>query len=154
MGNTEGSRLDESFWPYVAGFLDGDGCIAIRFEKSKTCKLGYRVRVRISFTQHKARRKVLDYLLNRTGSGVISEYQHNNMAEYVIRNQKVVAQLLQNLEPFIVVKSEHLQLAKQLLILKENGYTEQSLEEMLNLSQKIGSLNNYPKSFKLDPVTT
>lgn len=154
MGNTEGSRLDESFWAYVAGFLDGDGCIAIRFEKSQTCKLGYRARVRISFTQHKARRKVLDYLLDRIGSGVVSEYQHNNMAEYVIRDQQVVASLLQNLESYVIVKAEHLQFAKRLLILKDNGYSEDSLAKMLSLYKAIGSLNNYPKSFKLDPVTT
>ncbi len=154
MGNTEGSRLDELFWPYVAGFLDGDGCIAIKFERSKTCALGYRARVRVSFTQHKARRKVLDFLHSRIGSGVISQYQHNNMAEYVIRDQKVIATLLQNIEPYVVIKAEHLQLAKQLLILKEDGYNEESLEKMKSLFEQIGSLNNYPKSFKFDPVTT
>src|SRR5258708_4892925 len=113
MGNIEGSRLNESFYPYVAGFLDGDGCIAIKFEKSKTCKLGYRVRVRISFTQHKRRRKVLDFLCKTIGSGVVTEYQHNNMAEYVMHDQKIVSQLLDKIEPYLVVKAEHLQIAKR-----------------------------------------
>ncbi len=157
MGNTVGSRFNdvkESFWAYVAGFLDGDGCIAIRMEKSKTCKLGYRVRVRISFTQHKKRRKVLDYLLNVISSGTVAEYQHNNMAEYVIRDQQVVEELLDHLEPYIVVKTEHLKLAQKLLILKRDGYSIQSLSKMFNLVKQIGLLNNYHKSFEFDPVTT
>jgi hypothetical protein len=149
MGNTVGSRLyddiDNSFYAYMAGFLDGDGCIAIRVEKSKTCKLGMRVRVRISFTQHRERRVVLDYLYERINSGVIAEYNHNNMAEYVIRDQEVVLILLEKIKPYVVVKSLHLQLAQELLIVKKEGYSKDSLEKMLNLSRKIGSLNNYPK---------
>src|SRR3989344_2650334 len=104
MGNTEGSRLSSEFWAYVAGFLDGDGCIAVKVEKSQTCRLGFRARIRISFTQHKDKRGVLDYLRTRIGSGVIAEYQHNNMAEYVINDQEVIEQVLHFIEPYLVVK--------------------------------------------------
>ena len=53
-GNTVGSQihtLTNEQLAYIAGFLDGDGCIACNYEKHKTCTLGYRVRIRISFTQ-------------------------------------------------------------------------------------------------------
>ena len=107
LDNTVGSQFDRIsnyFYAYAAGFLDGDGCIAIRIEKSKTYRLGLRARVRISFTQHRRRRKVLDYLFGTIQSGVVSEYDHNNMAEYVIRDQKIVKILLKKMKPFIVVK--------------------------------------------------
>lgn len=157
MDNTVGSRLDnisDYFYAYTAGFLDGDGCIAIRIEKSKTCRLGFRARVRVSFTQHRRRRKVLDYLQGIIQSGVVSEYDHNNMAEYVIRDQKVVKVLLEKMKPFILVKQEHLLLAQELLSVKLDGYTKDSINKMLNLAKKIGALNNYHKFIKLDPVTT
>lgn len=144
----------EQFYAYMSGFLDGDGCIAIKIEKSKTCRLGYHARVRVSFTQHRARRKVLDYLCKRVGSGVVSEYDHNNMAEYVIRDQNVVEDLLNNMEPYVFIKAKHLKLAKKLLVLKKGGYSNSSLRKMFNLSKKMGLLNNYPKKFRLDPVTT
>ncbi len=149
-----GSRLDSKkdyFYAYVSGFLDGDGCIAIKVEKSKTCKLGYRARVRVSFTQHRSRRKILDFLRDKIGSGVVTEYNHNNMAEYVINDQKVIEDLLTKIESFIFVKTKQLKLAKKLLSLKKIGYNQRSLEKMFNLSRKMGSLNNYPKKLSLTP---
>ena len=143
-----GSRFDiskESFYAYLAGFLDGDGCIAIKFERSKTCRLGYRAAVRVSFAQHRSRRKVLDYLCETIGSGVVTEYDHNNMAEYVIFDQMVINQLLNSIEPYIFVKKKHLRIAKELLTVKRMGYSRESLKEMSNLKDRLGLLNNYPK---------
>jgi hypothetical protein len=152
-----GSRLnasEEHFYAYLAGFLDGDGCITIKAERSKTHRLGYYIRVRVSFTQHKSRRKVLDYLCKKIGSGVVTEYVHNNMAEYVIFDQKVIGYLLDRIEPYVFVKLRNLRIAKELLSLKRGGYSKKSLVKMLSLYKKMGLLNNYPKSFKFDPVTT
>ena len=147
-----GSRLkkikNKQFYAYVAGFLDGDGCITIRFEKSKTNKLSYRARVRVSFTQHKSKREVLDLMYKRIGSGKVTEYKHNNMAEYVIYDQKVIDNLLNELEAYVFVKRKHLQIAKELLKLKkEKSYTKQSLKKMLQLRKKMAALNNYSKKF-------
>ncbi|MBU0570239.1 LAGLIDADG family homing endonuclease, partial [Patescibacteria group bacterium] len=112
----------------MAGFLDGDGCITIRFEKCRTSRLGYRARVRISFTQHKSKREILDLFCKRIGSGKVTEYKHNNMAEYVIYDQKVIFQILNNIETYVFVKRKHLKLAKELISLKRSeGYSKQSL---------------------------
>ena len=86
--------------------------------------------------------------------GVVAEYVYNNMAEYVIYDQKAVARVLENIEPYVFVKSKHLKLAQKLLILKRNGYTNKSLIEMFNISKEARSLNNYSKRVELDPVTT
>ena len=78
-----GSQLrnigDDKFYAYLAGFLDGDGCITIRFEKSKTNRLGYCARVRVSFTQHKTKKEILEYICERIGSGKVTVYKHNSM---------------------------------------------------------------------------
>ncbi|SRR6266511_2348701 len=139
---------------YIAGFLDGDGCIASNFEKNKTCKLGYRVRVRISFTQHSRRREVLDILSSWICSGSIGEYEHNNMAEYVIRNQVIVKELLSALMPFLIVKRKHAEIAMKILGLKESAYSLATLSTMREYTILLKSLNNYPKRLYLDPVTT
>ncbi len=129
---------------YIAGFLDADGYITIKIEKSKTCALGYRSRVRIGFAQSRSRKFVLDRLCNFIKSGVVSEYNHNNMAEYVINDQKVIFDFLTNVEPFIIVKKKQLRLAKQFIILKKVGYTKNSLGLMLKMEQKMSKLNSYP----------
>ncbi len=149
-----GSRLDckkELFYSYLAGFLDGDGCIAIKFESSKTNKLGYRARVRVSFTQHRLRRSVLDFFHKNIKSGVVSEYDHNNMAEYVIHDQKIVKELLINIKPYVYVKPKQLNLALKLLILKESGYSKSSIKQMFNIYKEVGSLNHYQKKSNLTP---
>lgn len=137
---------------YIAGFLDADGYITIKIEKSKTCKLGERGRIRIGFAQSRSRIFVLEKLCKFINSGVVSEYNHNNMAEYVINDQKAIFDLLTKLEPFIIVKAKQLKLAKQFLFLKKYGYTIKSLEKMKDLELKMSKLNSYPKMF--DPVTT
>jgi hypothetical protein len=157
VGNTVGSRvyaLDGEHLAYIAGFLDGDGCIACNFEKNKACRLGYRVRIRISFTQQRHRRKVLDVLRSWIKSGSIGEYEHNSMAEYAIRDQGAVQELLVALKPHLVVKKMHAELALNILQAKEGGYTPESLELMRKAANSMRALNRYPKRVDLDPVTT
>jgi hypothetical protein len=154
-GNTVGSQRrisTDNMFAYIAGFLDADGYITIKIEKSKTCHLGLRGRVRVGFAQNRSRRFVLDTLAKFVKSGVVSEYDHNNMAEYVINNQKVIFDLLTNLEPFVLVKKKQLRLAKKFILLKNVGYTINSLGLMKDLEAKMSKLNSYPKLF--DPVTT
>ena len=156
-GNTVGSRilsLDNEKLAYIAGFLDGDGCVTINFEKSKTCQLGYRVRVRISFTQHSSRLDVLKVIYSWIDSGVIAEYEHNWMAEYVIRNQEDVRELLIRLLPYLIVKKQHAEISLKVLQLKEERYSTNSLEQMRQCAIILRSLNHYPKRKYLDPVTT
>lgn len=147
-------KLGSEKLAYIAGFLDGDGCIAINYEKRETCKLDYRVRVRVCFTQISTRRKVLDKLFSWIKSGTVDEYEHNNMAEYVIRDQQVVNHLLQKLLPFLIVKKEHAKLALKVLELKQEKYSVKSLNEMRQYAVSLRNLNHYPKRIHLDPVTT
>ena len=143
-----GSRLSvtkDNMHAYIAGFLDADGYITIKIEKSKTCRLGIRARVRIGFAQSRSRAFVLERLFGFIKSGVVSEYDHNNMAEYVINDQKVIFDLLTKIEPFIIVKSEQLKLAKEFISFKRFGYTKKSLEKMKGLEAKMSKLNSYPK---------
>ena len=147
-GNTVGSRLSvtkENMYAYIAGFLDADGYITIKIEKSRTCKLGIRTRVRVGFAQSRSRTFVLEILCKFIKSGVVSEYDHNNMAEYVINDQKMIFDLLTKIEPFVIVKSKQLKLAKEFISFKKFGYTKKSLERMKGLEVKMSKLNSYPK---------
>ena len=156
-GDAVGSRMNllgSEKLAYTAGFLDGDGCIAINYEKHDRCRLGFRVRVRISFTQHRLRRGVLDLLYEWIGSGTIAEYEHNDMAEYVIRDQPAVEQLLLSLQPFLVTKRDHAEAALRVIDLKREGYSPESLERMRYYALLVRGLNRYPKRTNLDPVTT
>ena len=153
MGSRFNTQTNE-FWAYLAGFLDGDGCIAANVEKRKTNRSGTRVRIRISFTQHRDRRIVLDEIKAKIGEGKVAEYDHNSMAEYVIRNQKVISEILEKIKPYLIVKTKHLELASRLLHLENWNSNKTNLQKAMKLAQDIKGLNKYPKRVRFDPVTT
>ncbi|OGD56505.1 hypothetical protein A2V71_02370 [Candidatus Berkelbacteria bacterium RBG_13_40_8] len=156
-GNTVGSRFNtqtNEFWAYLAGFLDGDGCITAIVERSKTNRSGVRVRIRVSFTQHRYRRKVLDKLKAEIGEGQVAEYNHNSMAEYVIRDQKIILEILEKIKPYLIAKAKHLELALKLMRLENWNSNKTNLQKAMKLAQDIKGLNKYPKRVRFDPVTT
>lgn len=152
-----GSRfntLSNEFWAYFAGFLDGDGCITAMVEKSKTNLSGARVRIRLSFTQHKDHRLVLDRIQAKIGEGKVSEYDHNGMAEFVIRRQDIILEVLNKIKPYLIVKEKHLESAIKILQLENRNSDKTNLQKAMVLAQEIKSLNKYSKRIKFDPVTT
>ena len=99
----------------------------------------------MGFAQSRSRKFVLDRLLDFIKSGTVSEYDHNNMAEYVISDQRAIFDLLTNIQPFVIVKKKQLKLAKEFILLKKVGYTKESLMEMKDLELKMSKLNSYPQ---------
>jgi hypothetical protein len=97
---------------------------------------------------------VLDLLLGWIGSGQVAEYEHNEMAEYVIRDQGVAPELLNALAPYLVVKRKHAEIGLSILRAKQGKCTLESLEEMRRQTLSLRALNRYPKRLHLDPVTT
>ena len=120
-------------------------------EKSKTNKLGLRVRVRLSFTQHQNHRKVLEYLQMKIGEGKVADYEHNKMSEYVIRDQDVINDILIKIQLYLIVKLPHLKIALKILNLKNRNSNLRDLKKSYKLVQEIKSLNNYPKKSNLTP---
>ncbi len=63
--------------------------------------------------------------------------------------------MLQSLRPYVVNKSKQLDLALQLLILKDRCKNERSFNRGLELALQIRGLNHYRKKhFSNNPVTT
>ncbi len=155
--NTVGSsrRVNPTTLAYIAGFLDGDGCIKARIDKQPNNKFGWRTRIAVSFTQHTRNRHVLDWIYKQLGNGSIADYPSKNLSEYVITDSKFVERLLKGLRPFVVNKFKQLDLALQLLTLKDRFKDEDSFKKGLALALQIRGFNHYHKKhFSNNPVTT
>ena len=155
--NTVGSskRVNLTALAYIAGFLDGDGCIKARIDKQPNNRFGLRTRIAVTFTQHTRNRHVLDWIYNQLQNGSIADYQSKHLSEYAITDSKFIKRLLKGLKPFVVNKFKQLDLALQLLDLEDRFKNEASFKKALSIAEQIRSLNNYKKKYSFSsPVTT
>ncbi len=153
MGSSK--RVNQTALAYIAGFLDGDGCIKARIDKQLNNKFGLRTRIAVTFTQHIRNRHVLVWIQNQLRNGSIADYPKKRLSEYSITDSKYIERLLRGLKPYVVNKHKQLDLALQLLALKDRFKSETSFSKALSLANEIRGLNNYPKkNFFSSPVTT
>ena len=70
------------------------------------------------------------WLKDKLKRGTISEYDSPNkhVSEYVIFDRKFNERLLKNLKPFVVVKKKQLELALEILSLKDKTVNEKSFK--------------------------
>ena len=88
---------------YIAGFLDGDGCVMAQLVRRKDYIYGYQVRVSIVFYQKQNHQEILQWLKGKLKYGYIRQ-RNDGMAEYTIVGFKEVEAVLKLLEPYLRLK--------------------------------------------------
>ena len=88
---------------YVAGFLDGDGCVMAQLVRRKDYIYGYQIRTSIVFYQKSRNQRILQWLKSRLGFGYISQ-RKDGMTEYTIVGLKEVGSVLKALLPYLRLK--------------------------------------------------
>jgi hypothetical protein len=85
-----GSRLQETisteFAWYVTGFVDGEGCFSISFNKREKLKTGIEIRPSFSIGQNKRSLPVLERVKLYFGCGAIRFSRHDQTYKYEIRS--------------------------------------------------------------------
>lgn len=98
--------MPEELKAYIAGFLDGDGCIMAQLVKRSGYRYGYQIRLSIVFYQKARNRHFLEWLKTKLKYGYVRN-RNDGMSEYTIVGKKEVADILRLLKI-------HLHLKKQL----------------------------------------
>ncbi|OLS12672.1 MAG: site-specific DNA endonuclease [Promethearchaeota archaeon CR_4] len=98
--------MPEELRAYIAGFLDGDGCIMAQLVKRSGYRYGYQIRLSIVFYQKSRNRHFLEWLKTKLKYGYVRN-RNDGMSEYTIVGKKEVADILRLLKT-------HLHLKKQL----------------------------------------
>ena len=149
MGNTVGSRdktklnLSVTECAFIAGFLEGDGCISAKITPTSG---SYRVMIVISFTQRQEGRIVLEYLANLLHEP-IADYSTRNMSELVVRERKKLISLIESIQPFLVSKQQQARYALKIIEILNRSKrgalrSPKNLLETVNLAEKIRALNS------------
>ena len=105
--------MDATTKAYIAGFLDGDGCIMFQLVYRHDYLYGYQVRASLVFYQKTNNRFILEWLKSKLHRGYIRN-RNDGMSEYTIVGIKPVLEILKQLQPFLRLKKKHAQLAKSI----------------------------------------
>ena len=151
---------------YIAGFLDGDGCVMAQLVKHKDYLLGFQIRVSIVFYQKLKNQEILTWLKSMLQYGYIRE-RNDGMAEYTIVGSAEVRETLVFLLPFLRLKSE---LAQKVIDLIDQLPKKMNADSLLKLSKLVDetalftyskkrkqtyqSVHDYFSEHKLFPVET
>ena len=123
-GNTEGrhvhkkhtsmTQLTKEQKAYIAGFLDGDGCINAQIIKRPDYTLQFQIRVTLTFFQKTKRHWILLQLQKLLKLGTIRK-RNDGMSEYVIVGKESVKKCLHLLYPYIRLKKVHTRRVLQII---------------------------------------
>ena len=127
-------KLTEAQKAYVAGFLDGDGCVMFQFVRRKDYVYGYQVRASVVFYQKENHLEQLEWLKRKLSYGYIRQ-RKDGMAEYTVVGIQPVMEVLTMLEPYLRLKKPHVDVARKIAYLLPR-YTR--LDK--NLLLKVGTL--------------
>lgn len=145
------NKLTNIHLSYLAGFLEADGCILVQIVKNKTYKYKHTIRFSVVFYQKKDKKWFFMKLKKLLGVGTIRE-RNDFMLEYTILGSKLVAQFLQMLLPFLILKKKLANLTLSIIEKQKNVQTEANFLEVCQMVDKVAE-HTYSKNRKNTSLT-
>ena len=134
--------LDKS---YLAGFLEGDGCILTQIIKNSKFKYGHTVRVSVIFYQSTKRHWFFLKLKKLLGKGWKIKKNNNGMSELSITGFTPVKLFLKTLHPYLRLKER---LSRLVLEIIDEYSRIQTEADFLQVCLKIDKTAEYNDSCK------
>jgi len=137
------SKLEIS---YIAGFLDGDGCIMLQLIYRHDYILGYQIRTSIVFYQKTINRSFLEWLKKKLIVGYIRN-RNDEISEYTIVGIKNVSKVLKFIKPYLRLKKPQAKLALKIIEKMPGTGRKMTPKLLLKLSKLVDrfALLNYSK---------
>jgi len=129
---------------YIAGFLDGDGCVMAQLVRRKDYIYGYQIRTSIVFYQKSRNQKILHWLKSQLQLGYI-RYRNDDISEYTIVGFKEVNSILKRLLPYLRLKKE---LARHIIRIIGTYPKRMTPKELVRLSKLVDNTANFNYSKK------
>jgi len=131
---------------YIAGFLDGDGCIMLQLIHRDDYRFGYQIRASIVFYQKTQRRSFLEWMKGKLKYGYVRD-RNDDMSEYTIVGISPVEHVLKLLYPYLRLKKKHAQVAFSVLSQMPGSGRKMKPDLLLKLSHEVDKFSylNYSK---------
>ena len=118
---------------YIAGFLDGDGCIMLQLVFRHDYVLGYQIRASIVFYQKTQYRDFLVWLKSKFEFGYVRD-RNDGMSEYTIVGSEPVKSVLTMLLPFIRLKERQAKLTLEVISKMPGSGRKMDVDNLYKLS--------------------
>ena len=125
---------------YLAGLIDGDGCIMAHIEKHSEKKFGFRVRVSVKITQKES--LLLNLLAKKYKVGKVRANRKGTVwqtHDWIVLNRTDVSTILETIFPYTNTKRKQIAIARQILNLSDA--TRQGLIKMARLADTLSKFN-------------
>jgi len=131
---------------YIAGFLDGDGCILFQLIRKSDYRLGFQVKASVIFYQNKKYRWFLLWLKEKLKYGYIRD-RNDDICEYNIVGFKAVEEVLGALYPYLRIKHDQAKLALGIIKKYPHNGRDYSPEMLMKIAKDIDGFSflNYSK---------
>lgn len=139
--NKANIKLTNEDKAYIAGFLDGDGCILTQIVKDKQYKFGFTVRTSVCFYQKKSRHWFMIWLKDKFDIGYIS-MRNDNMCVFTITGFQPVKEALLMLIPFLRIKRPVAMVCLKVIEMYQNVVTKADFLEVCSLIDKTANHND------------
>ncbi len=136
---------------YVAGFLDGDGCIMFQLVRRKDYIYGFQIRASIVFYQKTMHRDHLEWIKRILKHGYIRD-RNDGMTEYTIVGFKSVIEVLKFLQPYIKMKREHVEVALKISAIMSGKFTIEKMVKAARFVDQYQQLNYSKKRVNTSKV--
>lgn len=138
-------QLNNILLSYLAGFIDGDGCINVQVVRRQDYVLGYQLRFIVSFTQSTIRRSHLDWLKQTLdGVGSIRD-RGDGVSEYAIVGIDNVRPLLLLLVPYLRAKRNQAELCLRIMNQYSSTMSVTKFLRLVKLADQFIYLNDSKK---------
>lgn len=126
---------------WLAGFIDGDGCINAQIVSRADYKLRYQVRVTLTLFQSTERHHILLYVKKILKSGVIRK-RNDGMSEFCITGAKQLKEALLLLLPYLKLKRRQAILVLEIIEKLPHTKDASVLLEACVIADKVGLLTD------------
>jgi hypothetical protein len=93
---------------YITGYVDGEGCFTVTFNKKPKALLGWEFRPSFSVSQNEDRRQVLDLIKKYFGCGFIRRDWSDKTLKFEVRDHKdLITKIIPHFEKFHLISAKH-----------------------------------------------
>lgn len=143
--NNKFSLISKDILSYIAGFLDGDGCILAQIVRGSGYKYKHTIRVSVTFYQKKSRHWFFIWLKSQLNDVGWIRIKKDGMCEYTISSFSDVEKLLNVLLPFLRLKKPTALVVLKILKSLKSIQTEADFIEVCRMVDKIAEYTDSKK---------
>ena len=127
---------------YISGYVDGEGCFTVTFNKRSKAKLGWELRPSFSVSQNEDRRQVLDIIQNYFGCGCIRRDYSDKTVKFEIRDHNdLIQKVIPHFKKFYLLskKQKDYELFTKIckIIHKQNHLNKGGFVQIINLAYQM-----------------